>query len=266
MASNGANLFPVAKGVQLPFVGKDLSMGPISPAKLSDTKKHMVRMGNVKQSHSMEDKKEDQPKKPTSIRLTDKSKGKIAQNYLKSISNGLSFAEDVINERVDSKLYQPDEREKVFSEIKKLKKKSKGLVGRHDTRFNVTKHYPCFTHEPVFDRAENIADIVKKPLPGIKAKRSKDSISESSIVKSKSVQKYHRAKPQVDWDEHILSLLSKETAELVIKEYTFGSQQKKLNKIFDKDNVGTVDENLVKEHETKNKSNVVKVCIELNVL
>lgn len=258
MASNGANLFPVAKGVQLPFVGKDLSMGPISPAKLSDTKKHMVRMGNVKQSHSMEDKKEDQPKKPTSIRLTDKSKGKIAQNYLKSISNGLSFAEDVINERVDSKLYQPDEREKVFSEIKKLKKKSKGLVGRHDTRFNVTKHYPCFTHEPVFDRAENIADIVKKPLPGIKAKRSKDSVSESSIVKSKSVQKYHRAKPQVDWDEHILSLLSKETAELVIKEYTFGSQQKKLNKIFDKDNVGTVDENLVKEHETKNKSNVVK--------
>ena len=260
-ADKGANLFPVAKGVQVPFIGKDVKTDPISHLNIYGTEKHRIRMGNIQQSHDEDRTSLKQMKNPSRLKLKDKSKGKIDEKYLKLISSGLSFSDDVIDERVRDAKYSSNETHNVFNKLKKQKKKPTGLVGRHDTRCSVIKHYPCFMNNPIIHTAESVTDMKTRPLPKIKSKNQEGVVHEDNYVKSKISQTIPIIKPQISWDEYLMTLLSKETAEMVIKEHTSGAQQNKLNNCLDNANVEKLDKNLNKECQTNREEGDTEVSL-----
>ncbi|XP_065071810.1 uncharacterized protein LOC135696366 [Rhopilema esculentum] len=225
MESKGASLFPVAKGVQIPFVGKDLLNDASSGADFLSNARVLVPQKESKAAPLVQAKTAQNAGKDKR-RFKDKSKGRLDEKYLERISDGLSFSSEVIDERVkNSKPYSFDKKPDAFKGFKKKKKKAV-LVGRHDTRFAVTKHYPCFIKGP----SESEVTFQPKSLPKIAQKTSIESLKEKQVL-HKQIENISVKKVPLTWDEYLMTLLSKETAEVVIKEYTSGPQQLKLNKI-----------------------------------
>ena len=265
MESKGASLFPVAKGVQIPFIGKDLLNYASSDADFLSNARVLVPQKEFKTAPSAQGKFAQNADKDKR-RFTDKSKGRLDEKYLERISDGLTFSPDVIDERVkNSKPYSFDKKPDAFKGIKKKKKKA-ALVGRHDTRFAVTKHYPCFIKGP----SESGVTFQSKSLPKITPKTSIESLKEKQ-VDHQQIENISVKKVPLTWDEYLMTLLSKETADVVIKEYTSGPQQLKLNKIIKNhpecdlrilksksqqtDNSGAAQVCYLRQHSTSLKSN-----------
>ena len=259
MTGKGADLFPVAKGVNLPFVGKEEGVDPCSGFTLHGSEKQKIHTGGAKQSVGFEEEKWRQLKQPKTFNLKDKSRGKIDKKYLKLISSGLSFDNDVIEERAKGAtgLYSSNEENHIFDKLKKAKKRSPGLSGKSNVRRGIVRHFPCFLNKKPLHTIEKMEDMQLKPLPQIQSKAT----AEIELARSTRLQEVAVTKPQITWDEYLMNLLSRETAEMVIKDYTSGVQQKKLNDYLVKGDVKMLEKNSNKECKVEKDQADIKVCI-----
>lgn len=258
MTGKGANLFPVAKGVNLPFVGNEERIDHLPSNTLHGNKMQTIHLGSTKHSVDFEGEKWKQLKQPKTFNLKDKSKGKIDKKYLKLISSGLSFDSDVIEERATGAtgLYSSSQGTNIFDKLKKTKKRRPGLSGRNNHRRGIATHFPCFLNKKALHSIEKMDDIHLKPLPQIQSKVT----AESELTKYTRSKTVADNKPQITWDEYLMNLLSRETAELVIKDYTSGVQQKKLNDYLIKGDVKILHKTSSKEYKVEKNQVDIKVC------
>lgn len=230
MDGKGASLFPVAKGVQIPFVGREVLVRPNPHFRSRKEKQNEFCKVNeestnlITKMHQITEKQKDLYK--------DKSAGKVSKQYLHTISNGLTFSADVVDERMKSSKPYPSGTEKdIFKDLNRHRNKPIKLQGRHDARCPVVRHYPCFLSGTNAEFLTHQFDIKQKPLPNIVRKNSAEHFGAQLESQSKSIKSYVQKNPKLTWDERLMTLLSKETAELVIKEYTSGQQQLKLHSL-----------------------------------
>ena len=257
MTGKGADLFPVAERVKIPFVGKDEVLGPSSFISSDDSEEHRNSIRGIKQKFVVGEGLLKQLKQPRTLKLKNKSKGKIDKKYLKLISSGLSFDEDVIEERVTGTSWiASNERKNIFDKVRKTKKGT-NLIGRCDARCGVVKHCPCLFDKKEFHSANRMKDVQSKPLPKIQPKTTFDD----GFIKSTKAQGVLVDKPQLSWEEYLMSLLSRETAELVINDYTSGMQQKKLNDYLSKNENRKLDQNVAKDSQVEKHQERIKVCM-----
>ena len=238
MDEKGASLFPVAKGVQVPFVGREVLLVNQNfrngrPEKTNNNwsrkekQNELLKVGGestdvITKLHQITEKHKGLHK--------DKSAGRVSKQYLHTISSGLTFSADVVDERIKtSKPYSSGTEKDIFKDLSKHRNKPSKLQGRHDARCPVVRHYPCFLIGESIEPHQ--FDIKHKPLPNIVQKNSTESLGTQLESQSKNVKRNAQRMSKLTWDERLMTLLSKETAELVIKEYTSGQQQLKLHSL-----------------------------------
>lgn len=170
----------------------------------------------------------------------DKSCKTVSKTYLKKITCGLSFSEDVVESWAPfAKPYNASNPEGVYkrSGISHHKKKSIGLVGRHDPPGSVRRHGPCYLNSPrkLKPLKRNTSVLKKNPveLSLNKLKVSQD-IQEHDRPASRVVSKYQ-------WDEHLLSSISKSTAEWIVSDHMVGPEKERLSNFLNKLNTRTLD-------------------------
>ena len=259
----GAELFPVASGVQIPFVGK----GGSGSLKEKGRKSHVMFPDDlifskpstkIQKQMSVTGKKTPVVPHTSRVDIIDplaeagnnigipsmryfqnmlanenlsKSDKGLSKAYVSSISDNLSFSEDVIRDRSAHTLpYSATHSREVFRDLDSVSKRPRTNMptGRHDSRRPTLRHMPC--HLP-----DTTVSIQRHcPLPSVKTNIKKN---EYSTEKLKQVIEPDisvlNIKPKYSWDQYVMHLLSKETAEFVIKEYTSGNQQSKLMTILD---------------------------------
>ena len=257
MDGNGAGLFPVAKGVNVPFIGRDEGKHFSSYINLRETENIDTR--GVEQKLSFEEGKLKQLRRPHTLTMKDKSKGRIDRKYLKLISSGLSFDDDVVEERTrDSKWHSSIDKDRIFKKLKKSRKPKTGLLGgRCDIRCGIVKHHPCFLRKEVHHAGKPVEGIHQMVLPRIQSKIAVDD----EFLRNARQPAVASIKPQISWDEYLMTILSRETAELVINDFTSGVQQKKLNDCLIKDDAKRFEINSTKASRVEKDQKDTKVCI-----
>lgn len=166
--------------------------------------------------------------------VTDKSSKDISRSYLKKISNGLAFNEDVLQDRAPHTLpYKEDELNTVFRTggLCHAKGHTIGLVGRHDTRGVVKRHALCHLKGPrklkPLRRSKTLPAITdtEKTIPVTTKVKVAQSFTENTLSQGSS---------KHEWDEFVLACLSKSTAQWIISEQSTGSDKERLNSFYEK--------------------------------
>ena len=260
MDEKGASLFPVAKGVQIPFVGgrEILVNQNFRNGRPEKANNNWSRKGKQNELFKVDEESTNVIAKLHQITEKhkglhkDKSAGKVSKQYLHTISSGLTFSADVVDERIkSSKPYSSGTEKDIFKDLNKHRNKPSKLQGRHDARCPVVRHYPCFLIGESIESHQ--FDIKHKPLPNIIQKNIMENSDAQLESYPKSVKNNVKRNPKLTWDERLMTLLSKETAELVIKEYTSGQQQLKLH-------------SLMKSRERETKASEDSKTIQTNVM
>lgn len=170
--------------------------------------------------------------------VADKSSKDISRSYLKKISNGLVFTEDVLQDRAPHTLpYNDGDLPGVFKSggLFHSKAATVGLVGRHDTRGVVKRHALCHIKGPrklkPLKRSKTTPATTDSeqhiPIPKIKLKPSS-----TDVPLSKDAGRH-------EWDEFVLACLSQSTANWIINEQSHGSDKERLKSFFEKRNQET---------------------------
>lgn len=249
--AHGAEFFAVASGVQIPYVGRDetgLNASRISTPPFPDD--YLTRLAHsslaplapsfgVPQRQKLSTKDGGPLAKLTDVYtqhhpVTDKSSKDISRSYLKKISTGLAFNEDVLQDRAPHTLpYNEDELNTVFRTggLCHAKGPSIGLVGRHDTRGVVKRHALCHLKGP----------RKLKPLRGSKTspaitdiERTIPATTKTKVTQSFTENTLSQGSSQHEWDEFVLACLSKSTAQWIISEQSTGSDKERLSSFYEK--------------------------------
>lgn len=249
--AHGAEFFAVASGVQIPYVGRDetgLNASRISTPPFPDD--YLTRLAHsslaplapsfgVPQRQKLSTKDGGPLAKLADVYtqhhpVTDKSSKDISRSYLKKISTGLAFNEDVLQDRAPHTLpYNEDELNTVFRTggLCHAKGPSIGLVGRHDTRGVVKRHALCHLKGP----------RKLKPLRGSKTspaitdiERTIPATTKTKVTQSFTENTLSQGSSQHEWDEFVLACLSKSTAQWIISEQSTGSDKERLSSFYEK--------------------------------
>lgn len=249
--AHGAEFFAVASGVQIPYVGRDetgLNASRISTPPFPDD--YLTRLAHsslaplapsfgVPQRQKLSTKDGGPLAKLADVYtqhhpVTDKSSKDISRSYLKKISTGLAFNEDVLQDRAPHTLpYNEDELNTVFRTggLCHAKGPSIGLVGRHDTRGVVKRHVLCQLKGP----------RKLKPLRGSKTspaitdiERTIPATTKTKVTQSFTENTLSQGSSQHEWDEFVLACLSKSTAQWIISEQSTGSDKERLSSFYEK--------------------------------
>ena len=239
--AHGAEFFAVASGVQIPYVGRDetdlnasristlpfpddypsrfahSSLAPLAPPlqhKRFAKDEPLLRLANVfSQYHP----------------VADKSAKDISRSYLKKVSTGLVFNEDVLQDRAPHTLpYSEDDLHEVFRRggLFHAKSNAEGVGGRHDPRGVVKRHALCHLKGPrklkPLRRSKTTPADAEKRIPTPKMK-TVQSCTDTTLSK---VAERH------EWDEYVLACLSHSTAKWIIDEQSSGSDKERLNSFF----------------------------------
>lgn len=249
--AHGAEFFAVASGVQIPYVGRDetgLNASRISTPPFPDD--YLTRLAHsslaplapsfgVPQRQKLSTKDGGPLAKLADVYtqhhpVTDKSSKDISRSYLKKISTGLAFNEDVLQDRAPHTLpYNEDELNTVFRTggLCHAKGPSIGLVGRHDTRGVVKRHALCHLTGPrklkPLRRSKTSPAItdIERTIPATTKTKVTQSFTENTLSQGSS---------QHEWDEFVLACLSKSTAQWIISEQSTGSDKERLSSFYEK--------------------------------
>lgn len=249
--AHGAEFFAVASGVQIPYVGRDetgLNASRISTPPFPDD--YLTRLAHsslaplapsfgVPQGQKLSTKDGGPLAKLTDVYtqhhpVTDKSSKDISRSYLKKISTGLAFNEDVLQDRAPHTLpYNEDELNTVFRTggLCHAKGPSIGLVGRHDTRGVVKRHALCHLKGPrklkPLRRSKTSPAItdIERTIPATTKTKVTQLFTENTLSQGSS---------QHEWDEFVLACLSKSTAQWIISEQSAGSDKERLSSFYEK--------------------------------
>lgn len=237
----GAELFPVALGVQIPYVGGGetaiktnhaVSALPEEyPSKLAPRSLVPVGAATLVLGKRPPSPKDESVEKLVNLlsqynTSSDKTSSELPKSYLKKVSSGLTFDQGVLQARAPHTLpYSEEKLRDVFKAhgLVHSKQKTVGPVGRHDPRSNIQRHPPCHLQGP----------RKLKPL-----KRSKTVPSETKSERREgtggkegqgtAVEQPSSAKLTHEWDEHVLACLSKTTAEWIVKDHITGTDKDRL--------------------------------------
>lgn len=249
--AHGAEFFAVASGVQIPYVGRDetgLNASRISTPPFPDD--YLTRLAHsslaplapsfgVPQRQKLSTKDGGPLAKLADVYtqhhpVTDKSSKDISRSYLKKISTGLAFNEDVLQDRAPHTLpYNEDELNTVFRTggLCHAKGPSIGLVGRHDTRGVVKRHALCHLTGPrklkPLRRSKTSPAItdIERTIPATTKTKVTQSFTENTLLQGSS---------QHEWDQFVLACLSKSTAQWIISEQSTGSDKERLSSFYEK--------------------------------
>ena len=249
--AHGAEFFAVASGVQIPYVGRDetgLNASRIStppfpddyPSRLAHSSlAPLAPSFGVPHHQRFSTKDEGSTAKLADVYtqyhpVTDKSSKDISRSYLKKISTGLAFNEDVLQDRAPHTLpYNEDELNTVFRTggLCHSKGHTIGLVGRHDTRGVVKRHALCHLKGPrklkPLRRSKTSAanTVSENTIPATMKAKVTHSFTENSLSPKPS---------KHEWDEFVLACLSKSTAQWIISEQSTGSDKDRLSRFYEK--------------------------------
>lgn len=250
--AHGAEFFAVASGVQIPYVGRDetglnvsrISTPPFSeeyPSRLAySSSAPLAPQLSIPQQPKVSTKGQPLAKLADVFSqfhpVTDKSSKDISKSYLKKISSGLAFNEDVLHDRAPHTLpYREDELNVLFRTggLSHAKGNIVGVVGRHDPRGAVRKHALCHLKgprklKPLRRSKTTPASCVTDKGKLISATSNvKGSLSSTDKLASKQPSKH-------EWDEFVLACLSKSTAQWIINEQSSGNDKDRLKSFFEK--------------------------------
>ncbi|XP_031556052.1 HEAT repeat-containing protein 4-like [Actinia tenebrosa] len=251
--SHGAEFFPVASGVQVPYVGGDEFVitaeslerpstyhTDIVPSRLAHYNS-LVSTAVIQNSLDVIGKKRSEsPQNEQNEKLiqvltrnpptvTDRTNNSVSKSYLKKISSGFSFSDEVVLSRAPHTVpYQEKEAQKVFKADGVVKLKPKvvsGLTGRHDPRGSIRHHVPCHLKGP----------RRLKPLKKHQITESEKDSTTISLAEVKLIPKAGKLDDQIPkelsrhgWDEFVLSSLSKATADWIVSEHISGVEKERL--------------------------------------
>lgn len=213
-------LYPCASRVKMPHVGAD------------ETTFHAKKtFQSVKQSAS-----KTKPRSPPPA--------SVSKSYLRKVSTGLAFSEDVIKERSYSSLPYDN---KYFSEAIDISgliptpPKSKYPTGRHNARGSDSKHLPCHilkrsSHKlkpmkrRILEKALHMhQEAIDKEACKLQKEQEEEQSKEQLFLTEVEIQSDKPTPPKHDWDEYIVSILSETTARwIVTNQVDAGEQQDKL--------------------------------------
>jgi len=146
--------------------------------------------------------------------------GDISKAYLRRVSTGLSFTEDVVKERSYSSL--PYDKKYLLealdvSHIVTPPSKSRRLLGRHDPSLTVKRHLPCnlkpLGKKVAIKAAKLHEDVIHRVVSG-RRKGEEEEEEEISSVFLTDVD-VDRGKT-TEWDKHLVTILSQPTAEWIV--------------------------------------------------
>lgn len=248
--AHGAEFFAVASGVQIPYVGRDetgLNASRISTPPFPDEYPSRLAYSSlaplappfgIHQRHKVSTKDEPLTKLADVFSqfhpVADKSSKDISRSYLKKVSSGLAFNEDVLQDRAPHTLpYNEDELNAVFRTggLCHAKANSVGLVGRHDPRGVVKRHALCHLKGPQklkpLRRSKTLPAVTdtEKLIPTTNKLKVTQSSTENTLMQGSS---------KHEWDEFVLACLSNSTAKWIINEQSSGSDKERLNNFFEK--------------------------------
>ena len=246
------NCLPVASGVQIPYVGRDetgLNASRVSTPPFPD--EYPSRLAHSSLAPLVPPLQHRQlPKDEPLARLADvfsqyhpvadKSDKNISRSYLKKVSTGLVFNEDVLQDRAPHTLpYKEGDLHAVFRSggLFHAKANTVGPGGRHDTRGVVKRHALCHLKGPKKLKPLRRSKIspattdTGKHIPTPKV-HVKVMPSSTDTALSKSAVKH-------EWDEFVLACLSQSTAKWIINEQSSGSDKERLKSFFEKRNKET---------------------------
>ena len=239
--AHGAEFFAVATGVQIPYVGRDetgLNPSRISTPPFPDEYPSRLAHSSLAPLVPPLQQKRFAKDEPL-VRLADvfsqyhpvadKSAKDISRSYLKKVSTGLVFNEDVLQDRAPHTLpYSEDNLHEVFRRggLFHAKANAEGLGGRHDPRGIVKRHALCHLKgprlKPLRRSKTTPADAEKLiPTPKIKAVQSSTDTTPSKVAE------------RHEWDEYVLACLSHSTAKWIINEQSSGCDKERLNSFFE---------------------------------
>lgn len=256
----GAEFFAVAYGVQIPYVGQDDSIdissgslppivswsqtNPTIPSQHKGRKRQQQKtrlLGNIldpfyaETMHNLNHKLT-----PTCLCLPAvlaKRNERQSKKCLKEMSKNFNFTNDVVALHCShTSNYNEDELSKaVYQSWTRNKSKVVGDMGRDDTR-----------GPPLKPRASHVRGALSKPVPTPDALHKIDqaikqemedilfSVAQTSRPYSHSIVKIDKTKTpepaqsKAEWDEYVLSLLSKSTASWLAREFSSGAQHSRL--------------------------------------
>lgn len=246
--SHGAEFFAVASGVQIPYVGRDetgVDARKINSPRFSDEFPSRLTHHSLPPlipplQHKQLPKDEQQQQQVKLAEfvsqyqpLGDKSAKNISRSYLKKISTGLVFDEDVLLDRAPHTLpYNEDDLNAVFRSggICHANKQAAGFGGRHDPRGVVKRHALCHLKGP-----RKLKPLRKaKTMPArakteklLSATKVKGTYSSTAMTLSNDSERH-------EWDEYVLACLSQSTAKWIINEQSSGSDKERLNSFLEK--------------------------------
>ena len=249
--AHGAEFFAVASGVQIPYVGRDetgLNTSRISTPPFPDEYPSRLAYSSlaplappfgITQQQKLSTKDEGSLTKLADVftqyrPVADKSSKDISRSYLKKISSGLAFNEDVLQDRAPHTLpYNEDELNAVFRTggLSHAKGHMVGPVGRHDTRGVVKRHALCHLKGPrklkPLRRSKTTPAITntEKLIPTTTKVKMTQSSSENTL---------HQGSSKHEWDEFVLACLSKSTAQWIISEQLTGTDKERLSSFYEK--------------------------------
>ena len=240
--AHGAEFFTVASGVQIPYVGRDetgLNASRISTPPFPDEyPSRLAHSSLAPLVPPLQHKRFAKDEPPVSLAgvfsqyhpVADKSAKDISRSYLKKVSTGLVFNEDVLQDRAPHTLpYSEGNLHEVFRHggLFHAKANAEGLGGRHDPRGVVKRHALCHLKgprklKPMRRSRTTPADAEKLiPTPKIKVVQSSPDTTLSKVAE------------RHEWDEYVLACLSHSTAKWIINEQSSGSDKERLNSFFE---------------------------------
>ena len=218
VGDNGTSMFPCASRVKIPHVGADET--ELKPQKTISVDRPIVR-----------------------------SSGKISPGvsnvYVKKISSGLMFSEDVVRDRCFHTLPYDS---KYFKEVLDVSNiiptppKAQHPTGRHNARGADNKHLPCHIQKRATHKLKPIKrkilekavamhqQEIDKKVAELEAE-AKAEQSKQAIFMTETLTESERGQtPSPEWDEYLMSILSETTARWISnRKVPPGPQQEKLN-------------------------------------
>ena len=145
--------------------------------------------------------------------------GDISRAYLRQVSTGLSFTEDVVKERSYSSL--PYDKKYLLealdiSHIVTPPSKSRRLLGRHNPSLSVKRHLSCnlkpLGKKVAIKAAKLHEDVVHRVASGRRKDEEEEEEISSVFLTDVDVD---RGKKD-EWDKHLVAILSQPTAEWIV--------------------------------------------------